>query len=55
MASRELKIQVDLVGRPQYRRLVEFLRTVEDYARVCADEDLKRLVDEARDDLAGMA
>jgi hypothetical protein len=54
MASREIKVQIDIIGKPQFRRLVEFVRAVEDYARICADEDLMALVESARDDLPGM-
>jgi hypothetical protein len=54
MASREIKVQVDIIGRPQFQRLVEFMRAIEDYARVCADEDLQAIVNETRDDLLGM-
>ena len=54
MAKRELYVEIDLIGKPQYRRLVEFLVAVEDYARVTADEDLSELAQTARDDLAAM-
>jgi hypothetical protein len=54
MASREIRAVVDLIGKPQFARLVEFLNEVEDYARLTADDELREKVARARDDLAGM-
>jgi hypothetical protein len=49
VASREIKVEVDIIGKPQFRRVVEFIKAVEDYARVCADDDLHGPRREGRD------
>jgi hypothetical protein len=54
MASRELKVQIDIIGRPEYARLVEFLAAVDRHADAACDVDLQALVRETLDDLLAM-
>jgi hypothetical protein len=55
MASRrELNIHMSFTEMPQFRRLVEFIDEVEDYARLTADEDLSDRVRHLRAELLEM-
>jgi len=45
------RVEVSATDFPQFRRLVDFLHEMEDYARLTADEDLAGRVETVRADL----
>ena len=47
-------INISLTETSQFRRLVEFLRDTEDYARLIADENLMAIVETCHKDLQTM-
>jgi len=51
MASRMLHYTLHLAERPQFERLVDFVREVESYADREVFLDLKEIVDQLREDL----
>jgi len=53
MVSR--RIEISLTEMPHFRRLIEFMESVERYARLYADDELEEIVESARDDLLGMS
>lgn len=48
------RIEVSATDFPQFRRLVDFLHEMEDYARLTADEDLAGRVEGVWADLRAM-
>lgn len=54
MASRQLHIEIDIIGRPHFLRLVEFLAEVEQLADERVDLELRELIEDARADLRNL-
>ena len=55
MPSSEIKVELSATEFPHFARLVQFLEDTEDYARVCADDDLEELAIDCRADLAKLS
>jgi len=53
MASREIHVEISITETPQFRRLIDFIHDVEDYADEIEDVDLAEIIDRLRADLAG--
>jgi hypothetical protein len=51
----EFEVVLSVTETKQYRRIIEFIREVDQYASATGDERLAGIVGETLDDLLGMA